>query len=318
LRSEGVTVSVDIVIVNWNAGRQLWECLASIVTTQRDGFVIKHVTVVDNASWDDSTVGLDDLALPLTIIHNTVNRGFAEACNIGARDSTADYVLFLNPDTRLFADSLSKPLAFMEHPKNQSTGIVGIQLRDASGQVSRNCVQFPTPSRIFFKSLGLDRLFPRFFPNYVMTAWDHKENRQVDHVIGAFFLVRRTLFESLKGFDTRFFVYLEDLDFSFRASQAGWSSFYLAEAQAYHRGGGTSEQVKATRLFYALRSRILYGYKHFRWTAATGLLLTTLLCEPFVRLGFALTQGAVTEVHETLQAYCLLWSTFPAWFSKCY
>jgi GT2 family glycosyltransferase len=150
-----------------------------------------------------------------------------------------------------------------------------------------------------------------------MTAWDHAENRQVDHVIGAFFLVRRSLFESLGGFDTRFFVYLEDVDFSLRASHAGWSSFYLAEAQAYHKGGGTSEQVKATRLFYALRSRILYGYKHFRWTAATGILLTTLLLEPFVRLGFAIMRGTMTEVRETLQAYCLLWSTFPAWFCRC-
>jgi GT2 family glycosyltransferase len=316
--SEDVTVAIDIVIVNWNAGRQLRECLASIAATQREGFTVKRVVVVDNASRDGSTAGLGDVALPLTIMHNPVNLGFAEACNIGARDSTAEYVLFLNPDTRLFADSLSKPLAFMEHPKNQGTGIVGIQLLDANGQVSRNCVQFPTPGRIFFKSLGLDRLFPRLFPNYVMTTWDHGESRQVDHVIGAFFLVRRFLFASLKGFDTRFFVYLEDLDFSLRASQAGWSSFYLAEAQAYHRGGGTSEQVKATRLFYVLRSRILYGYKHFPWTAATGLLLTTLLLEPLVRLGFALTKGAVTEVRETLQAYCLLWSTFPAWVSKCY
>jgi GT2 family glycosyltransferase len=273
---------------------------------------------VDNASRDDSTVGLHDFALPLTIIHNAVNLGFAEACNVGARDSTADYVLFLNPDTRLFADSLSKPLAFMEHPKHQGTGIVGIQLLDANGQVSRSCVQFPTPGRIFFKSLGLDRLLPRLFPNYVMTAWDHGESQQVDHVIGAFFLVRRILFASLGGFDVRFFVYLEDLDFSLRASQAGWSSFYLAEAQAYHRGGGTSEHIKATRLFYALRSRILYGYKHFRWPAATGLLLTTLLLEPLVRLGFAITQGTVTEARETLQAYGLLWSTFPAWFCRCH
>ena len=312
-----MTASVDIIIVNWNAGRQLRECLASIVTTQRDGFAVRQVVVVDNASRDNSIVGLDDLALPLTIIHNTVNLGFAVACNVGAHKSTADYLLFLNPDTRLFADSLSKPLAFMEHPKNQGTGIVGIQLLDANGQVNRHCAQFPTPGGIFFKSLGLDRLFPRLFPSYVMTAWAHRESRQVDHVIGAFFLVRRSLFESLGGFDTRFFVYLEDLDFSLRASRAGWSSFYLTETQAFHRGGGTSEQVKATRLFYALRSRILYGYKHFRWTAATGLLLTTLLLEPLVRLGFALMKGTLPEVQETLQGYYLLWSTFPRWFCRC-
>ena len=66
-----------------------------------------------------------------------------------------------------------------------------------------------------------------------MAEWDHAQTRQVDHVIGAFFLVRRDLFDVLGGFDERFFVYLEDLDFSYRARQAGWHSVYLADVQAF-------------------------------------------------------------------------------------
>ncbi len=101
-----------------------------------------------------------------------------------------------------------------------------------------------------------------------MLDWDHRQNREVDHAMGSFFLVRNILFKKLQGFDERYFVYLEDLDFSLRAKQAGFVSYYFTDAAAYHKGGGTSEQIKARRLFYSLHSRILYWYKHFNWAAA--------------------------------------------------
>jgi len=166
--------------------------------------------------------------------------------------------------------------------------------------------------RMFYsKIFGLDRLFPEFFKSHFMEEWGHKENREVDHVIGAFFLLRRRLFEQLNGFDERFFVYLEDLDFSLRAKESGWASYYLADARAYHKGGGTSEQVKARRLFYSLRSRILYGYKHFTPTQATLLLVTTLCFEPLTRLSFNLFQGAFKSASETISGYLMLYRALP-------
>src|SRR5258708_40080093 len=103
-----------------------------------------------------------------------------------------------------------------------------------------------------------------------MSDCDYFDTRRVDVVTGAFLLVRRGIFEVLGGFDERFFVYLEDVDFLYRVGQAGWRCYYLAAARAYHRGGGCSEQAKAARLFYALRSRILYSYKHFGRASAIG------------------------------------------------
>jgi hypothetical protein len=144
-----------------------------------------------------------------------------------------------------------------------------------------------------------------------MTTWDHRESRAVDHVMGAFYLIRRRLFESLKGFDERFFVYLEDLDLSYRAYQAGWHSFYLAEIKAYHKGGGTSEQIKSVRLFYSLRSRILYGFKHFRRWTASGLMLGTLFLEPLIRSSWSLARFTLRELSETMQAYWMLWRGIP-------
>ncbi|HVB86983.1 MAG TPA: glycosyltransferase family 2 protein [Candidatus Dormibacteraeota bacterium] len=308
--------SLDIIIVNWNSGGQLRACLASIQAANRQNFDFTRVVVVDNASCDGSADDLHDGALPLTLIRNTENHGFAAACNCGAKTSQADYLLFLNPDVRLISNSLSEPVAFMEKPENAKVGICGIQLLDEQGQVSRTCSRFPTAFTYFSRMLGLDRLFPNLFPGHFLETSDHGQSREVDQVMGAFLLIRRTLFDRLGGFDERFFVYFEDLDLSYRAFEAGWQSHYLATAQAYHKGGGCSEGAKAARLFYSLRSRILYSYKHFGWASATGLLAGTLLVEPFARLAWAAWRGSMQEMRATLGAYAMLWRALPALFSE--
>ena len=303
--------SLDIIIVNWNAGQQLRQCLDSIVSIKQDGFKISRVVVVDNASTDGSVNGLDDLRLPLTIIRNKMNFGFAKGCNMGAWGSRAEYLLFLNPDTFLYETSLSTAIIFMESEDKKNVGIVGIRLVDEHCEFLPSCARYPTPARFFSKMFGLDRLFPSFFPRHFMSEWDHKKSRVVDQVMGAFFLVRRQLFEMLCGFDEQFFVYFEDVDFSLRAKQAGWTSYYLAESKAYHRGQGSSDQVKGTRLFYNLRSRILFGYKHFDGPSAIVLALGTILIEPLNRVVLGAIHLSGREMRETIEGYLLLWSEVP-------
>ena len=266
---------------------------------------------MDNASHDGSADGLDDIGLPLELIRNPTNRGFAAACNQGAQGSTSDYLLFLNPDTRLFGPSLTRPLQFMDQPENQRVGICGVQLVDERGVVVRSCSRFPTPGILLARLLGLSHLFPAGSAPQEMREWDHSESRKVDQVIGACFLIRRPVFEELEGFDERFFVYFEEVDLSYRALRSGWFSFYLADVQAFHKGGGSSDQVKAARLFYSMRSRILYVFKHFSVSAALGLTLGTLIIEPVVRLASLAGRGSVQGVLDTLKGYAMLWWAAP-------
>jgi len=107
-------------------------------------------------------------------------------------------------------------------------------------------------------------------------------------------------------------VYFEDLDLSYRAWKSGWRSFYLADVKAYHKGGGTSRQIKDRRLFYSLRSRILYSYKHFGWWSASAVTLMTLIVEPFTRLAWATVRLSGTEIVNTLKGYLMLWRATPA------
>jgi N-acetylglucosaminyl-diphospho-decaprenol L-rhamnosyltransferase len=306
-----VLPKLEVVTVNFNSGEQLRRCLESIKDARKDNYRLSRVVVVDNSSVDGSAEDFGDFGFSLVVIRNEINRGFAAACNQGAKGTDADYLLFLNPDTRLFEDSLNKPIAFMASPSNREVGVVGIQLIDEQGRISRTCTRLPSPRQFFAQILGLDRIAPRLFKSHFMWEWDHKESREVDHVMGAFFLIRRSLFEELDGFDEQFFVYLEDVDLSLRAHRAGWRRFYLADAKAYHKGGGTSERVKALRLFYSFRSRILYAYKHFGPASATSLTLATLFLEPITRSLWSLLRLAFRELSETMQAYSLLWREMP-------
>jgi len=298
---------LDIVIVNWNSGAQLCACLRSVAAASRAAHALDRVVVVDNGSTDGSADLPDALGLPLTVIRNEANRGFAAACNRGAAGSGAGYLLFLNPDARLAADALDTAVAFLEDPAHATIGICGVRLVDERGATHRSCTLHPAPRHFVAKMVGLDRLAPRLFPSHVMTEWDHAEDREVDHVMGAVFLVRRSLFERLGGFDERFFVYLEDLDLTLRAKQAGFGTVFLSRASAFHKGGGVSEQVKPARLYYSLHSRMRYGRKHFPPVVAWGLAAGTLLVEPVARAAGAVATGRWGEIGTTVRGFARLW-----------
>lgn len=302
---------LDIIIVNWNAGDQLLACVNSVARYGAD--LVESTIVVDNNSTDGSLETVKDLSF-VTLIHAGKNLGFGKACNLGAAKAKSEYLLFLNPDAELHPNTLSMVLRHMQAPAQVRTGICGVQLLDGVGHVSRSCARFPTAAGFTAHALGLSLIFPHL--GHRMAEWDHTRNRQVDQVIGAFFLVRRGLFESLNGFDERFFVYFEEVDFSYRARKTGWASSYLADVQAFHLGGGSSNQVKAHRLFYSLRSRSLYTFKHFSKAAAIWVLLATLLLEPLSRSALTILRGSFSGLKETWAAYGMLWRWLLQWIFK--
>jgi GT2 family glycosyltransferase len=244
--------------------------------------------------------------VPVRLVRNTDNRGFAAACNQGARLSGSAYLLFLNPDTQLRADSLRVPLAYMDDPAHAHVGICGIRLLTESGQPATSGARYPSLRVFLGQVTGLTRVLPSVFPRHLMDADECAARGVVDQVIGAYFLIRRPLFDTLGGFDERFFVYFEEVDLSLRAAQRGFVSFCLGTVSAQHIGGHSSNQVRALRLFYSLRSRLLYAGKHFRPASRLGLVALTFLIELPARLLRAVLGGSLPEAAETVRAYRLL------------
>lgn len=299
---------IDVVIVNWNAGALLESCVSSVIAHASG--LVREIVIVDNGSTDGSPELVEPLPL-VKVIRTERNLGFASACNIGAAEGAAPYVLFLNPDAEVHEGTFQGALVFMEARENAGVGICGVQLFDSSGRVARSCARFPSMSRLASQSVGIDRIAPGW--GCSMEEWDHMQTRVVDQVIGAFFFMRRAVFADLKGFDERFFVYMEEVDLAFRAKQAGWISVYLAQVSASHVGGGTTAKVKSLRLFFSLRSRVLFAFKHFARVQATIVLMVTLLVEPITRCGAAIINCSWSGLRETLNAYRLLWRWLPRW-----
>lgn len=294
-------IEVSVIIVNWNSGKLLEECLRSL---EKEEFASQtQIIVVDNGS-KDSSAKLEDKFPRVQFIHCEQNLGFAKACNLGAQNASGRYYLFLNPDTTVYQNSILKTFEFMEKPESQNIAVCGIQLLDSQGHVARSCSRFPSSYNFFASAVALDKVLPS--QGAFMKDWDHLSDRVVDEVIGAFFFVRKNIFLKLEGLDEQFFVYYEEIDFCKRAYDLGFKTFYLSSVQAYHLGGGTTDQIKATRLFYSLRSRLQYAKKHFTTFGYIFTFVVTYLIEPLTRIMQGLLRFSISSIMETLRGYRML------------
>ena len=297
--------TVDIVIVNWNSQRLLRECLAAL--DQSTIAERLNVILVDNASTDGSAEALATERAQLDIVRNTQNRGFAPACNQGAKEGRAPLLLFVNPDVRVRPDTMAAAMRYLDDRGHCGVGVLGVQLTDAGGHVQRCCARTPTPATLLLQTLFLDRLFPALVRPHFLTEWDHGDTRPVDQVMGAFLMIRRALFEQLGGFDERFFLYYEDVDLCLAARQAGWTVVHYAGAQASHTGGGSTAAVKDRRLYHHARSRMAYVAKRHGRGAAILLAGLILFAEMPIRWAHATLTRSPREGWLVIRGMALSW-----------
>jgi N-acetylglucosaminyl-diphospho-decaprenol L-rhamnosyltransferase len=291
--------ALTIIIVNWNSAELLSEALVSLNNALFEEKV--EVIVVDNHS-DDESLKFDKskLDLEIKVILSSENLGFGRACNLASKEAKGKYILLMNPDTSVKENTLRDIYNFAEsHPE---FGIIGTRM-EKDGVVQRSCARSPKFLNVFWSTSGLAKIFPQYFPGIIMEDWDHSESKEVEHVIGAFYLIKCDLFKRLNGFDERFFLYYEDLDLSRRARLMGEKIYYWTGLSVYHEGGGTSKSVKDKRLFYSLRSRTQFVKKHFSYLAFFIYWLTQYTMEFSLRLCLAFAKLSKRDVLNLLRAY---------------
>lgn len=294
---------IDIVIVNWNSHDFLRKCVESILNSNQSD-LISNVIIIDNNSTDDSLQMLP-INAKIKVIKNTENVGFARACNQGFKLSQSNYILLLNPDAVLLDNTISASFDYME--KHHDVDVLGCQLLNESNHITPTCARFPKPINFVYHSLGLSKIWPKVFhPPTLMTDWDHKESRFVDQVMGAYMFMRKSVFEKAGYFDERFFVYFEELDFSLSLKKAGGKSFYHSGIQAIHTGMGTTESVKAFRLFLSLSSRLKYAKKHFSMFGFFTVAFFTYTIEFLMRFLQLAIKGNLKETKNLVKGYWML------------
>ncbi len=302
-------ILLNIVIVNWNTGRYLKDCVDSVLRYESRNDIA--ITIVDNNSTDNSINDIEELDPRINLIRLKINLGFAKGCNIGARSVSSKFILFLNPDTKLLNNSISKSIYFFESLSDKSISILGIKNVDSSGKTIKTCAYFPTFLRMVCFVFGLTKIFPRYTSSF-MIDFDHESNKIVDQVMGSYFLIKSEVFKEFNGFDERFFVYYEELDLSYRIHSKGLKSIFLSDEEIFHLGGVSSSQIKARSLFYSLRSKFLYVEKHFDNLKASLLFCVFFLIEPINRFFKLLIHLRITEIWKMFKSYIY----FYKWFFK--
>ncbi len=270
-------MQLSICIVNWNTREDLRRCLAALPAGAPK--TPCEVFVVDNNSSDGSAemVAADFPAVHL--IRNRENTGFACANNQAIREAHGDYLLLLNPDTLVHPGALDRLVAVMEeHPE---AGIGGAKLLNRDGTLQYSCRHFPTFATGFFRNSALGRLFPgnTQVRDYLMTNFDHAALTEVDWVSGAALCIRRETLEQIGVLDEIFFMYCEDVDWCYRAHQAGWKVIYIPDAVITHIIGRGSDQAVAAMVHAHHRSMSIFYRKHYegntprllRWVPQLGI-----------------------------------------------
>jgi GT2 family glycosyltransferase len=295
---------LSVIIVNYNVKHFLEQCLFSVMHAIKD--LDAELIVVDNASTDGSReyllsspylqgpylqgpdLGGRDLGGRgrITFIWNEDNIGFGRANNQALAIAKGDYVLFLNPDTIIAEDSLSKCVRFMDAHKE--AGALGVKMVDGSGRFLKESKRaYPTLATSFFKLCGLASLFPgsKTFARYHLGHLDPNQIHEVDVLAGAFMMVRKEALDKtslptskvrtskvptskvptleVRGFDEDFFMYGEDIDLSYRIQKLGYKNYYFPETTIIHFKGESTKRgsLNYVKMFYQAMS--IFVEKHY-------------------------------------------------------
>jgi len=234
---------VDVVVVCWNDRDKIAVALDSVFAlpeVEADP-QFARVVVSDNGSTDGSREYLRErYGERVTILENGANLGFAAACNRAFAATDSPYVYLLNPDAELRPGALAAIVAFMEaHPQ---AGIAGSRIYNRDGSIQESCGEFDTWLGAYLRSSAWGEwpVLRRFANGAELRRWGHKTERRVDLAVGAALCIRRTLLERIGGFDERYFLYHEEVDFAKRAAAAGAESWYVPSSEAVHEGMGSA------------------------------------------------------------------------------
>jgi GT2 family glycosyltransferase len=197
--------------------------------------------VVDNASGDSVPEQLSKEVPSARLIVERENRGYGAACNRGARETSREFVLFLNSDAFVQPGAVETLVAALDD--DPGAAIVGPRLENSDGTLQVSILRLPTLRRIFWESSGLAALTGGRLRGHSATREEHSRRREVEAVKGAALLVRRTAFEEVGGFDEAFFLYAEESDLCARLRQRGWKVLFEPSARVVHRGGASGGDV---------------------------------------------------------------------------
>ena len=253
---------LSIIIVSYNVRYFLQQCLHSV---QRAINGHAHeIIVVDNYSSDDSVEMLRSCFPEVVLIANQDNPGFSKANNQAIKIARGKYILLLNPDTVVAEDTFEKCIDFMDaHPV---AGALGVRMIDGKGHfLPESKRALPKPDVAFYKMFGLAGLFPRSrkFGKYHQLYLNEFEINETEVLSGAFFFCRSEALHKAGLLDEDYFMYGEDIDLSYKISQAGYKVYYCPETSIIHYKGESTKKGTLNYVIVFYKAMAIFAQKHF-------------------------------------------------------
>lgn len=246
-------MKLSVIILNYNVRYFLEACIRSVQVAIAD--LDSEIIVIDNNSPDDSCEMMRNTFPEIQLIANKENVGFAKANNQGVEVAKGVYVCILNPDTIVAEDTFTQLLQFAETKEN--LGSIGCKLVDGSGaflpESKRN---IPTPMVSVKKILGSKNA--KYY-----SELNENEIGKVDILVGAFMLMKKSVYKTVAGFDEDYFMYGEDIDLSYKIKKAGFQNYYYGKTSVIHyKGESTLKDKTYAKRFYGAMQ--LFYKKHFK------------------------------------------------------
>ncbi len=254
-------VDLSVIILSYRVPELLRNCLKAVFNSV-SGYSFE-VIVVDNDSKDGSAEMVESEFLQAKLIRNQ-NNGFAKGNNAGLKEASGRYILFLNPDTEVDTNVFQECLSFMD--QHSKVGMLGCKLVKADGSIDHASKRgFPNPWNALVYFLKLDKLFPKskFFGGYDLTFMSEDTAGEVDSLVGAFMLTRRSVVEKVGGWDEDFFMYGEDIEYCYRVKEAGFKVYYFPKVTTIHYKGQSSKKIPTFTLYHFHRSMWIFYKKHY-------------------------------------------------------
>ncbi|QQS52007.1 MAG: glycosyltransferase [Bacteroidota bacterium] len=301
-------MDISIVIVNYNVKHFLEQCLHSVYRAVHS--LEAEVFVVDNNSVDGSCQMVREKFPWVKLIENNENLGFSKANNQALRMATGRYSLLLNPDTFVQEDTFVKCINFCDsHP---DAGGLGVKMIDGRGEfLPESKRSLPTPAVAFYKIFGLSALFPRskVFGKYHLGYLDAHQTHSVQILAGAFMMVRQTVLEKIGLLDESFFMYGEDIDLSYRITQAGYKNYYFPETTIIHYKGESTKKGSINYVMVFYKAMNIFARKHF--TAKNARLYALLIhFAIYFRAALGIIRRIVLNLFEPVLDFVFLYFGF--------
>ncbi|MBI3384771.1 glycosyltransferase family 2 protein [Candidatus Gottesmanbacteria bacterium] len=279
-------MDLSIIILSYNTKNLLDSCLASIYDNYKNQNF--EIIVVDNSSTDDSVAMIKKKYPKVLLIESQKNLGYSAGNNLGLAKSQGRNILFLNSDTKILGDSLDIMVKYLD--AEEEIGIIGPRLINPDQTLQKSVGNFYSLGNVALMLFGGGRLglFRNSPDKYLVVDW----------ISGSCMMVKRSVFKKAGLLDENLFMYMEEVEFCYRAKMKGILTGFIPEAKVIHQELGSSKNGREQAIVNIYKG-LIYFYR--KYDSSGKLLILKFLLKAKAYL--AKTLGLITGNNHLIETY---------------